>query len=127
MDGLGPSYCVLRTARKAVLLCTEDGLGRPSYGTLYAALFQAHVQGKAADFVGEHVKAGWRAGFESVLAFDHRFVNLRTAFDVIALDRQQLLQDVSGTVSFQRPYFHLTEALATEASLATERLLVISE
>ena len=71
----------------------------------------------------EHVEAGRRAGFERVLALDHRFVNLGAAFDVVALDGQQLLQDVGGAVGFQRPHFHLAEPLAAEAGLAAQRLL----
>ena len=44
-------------------------------------------------------------------------VNLGTPFNIITLDRQQFLQDVGGTISLQRPNFHLTEALAAEAVL----------
>ena len=85
--------------------------------------FQLHVQTQAADFVGQHVEAGRRAGFERVLALDHRLVNLRAAFHVVALDGQQLLQDVGGAVGLQRPDFHFAEPLAAEAGLAAQRLL----
>src|SRR3954463_6340893 len=90
---------------------------------LNAALLQLHVESQAADFVGEHLEAGGGAGFERVFAFDHRFVNLRAPLDVVALDGQQLLQDVSGAIGFQRPDFHLPKALAAKAGLAAERLL----
>ncbi len=42
---------------------------------------------------------------------------------VVGLDGQHFLQDVGGAVGFQRPHFHLTEALATELGLAAQRLL----
>ncbi|MDT4865491.1 hypothetical protein FQZ97_1002930 [compost metagenome] len=43
--------------------------------------------------------------------------------DVIRLDREEFLERVSGAVSFERPHFHFTEALAAELSLTTQRLL----
>ena len=44
-------------------------------------------------------------------------------FDVVGLDRQHLLQRVRRAVRFQRPHFHLAEALAAELRLAAQRLL----
>ena len=55
--------------------------------------------------------------------FDDGFVGLDTALDVVRLHGQDLLQGVSGTVSFQCPDFHLAEALAAELGLAAQRLL----
>ncbi len=60
---------------------------------------------------------------QRVLALDHRFVDLGAAFDVVALDGQQFLQDVGGTVGLQRPHFHFAEPLAAEPGLAAQRLL----
>ncbi len=60
---------------------------------------------------------------QRVLALDHRLVNLRTPFDVVALHGEQLLQDISGTVSLECPHFHFPEALATKTRLAAQRLL----
>jgi len=54
---------------------------------------------------------------------DDGLVNLGAAIHVIGLRRQQLLQDVSRAVSFQRPNFHLTKALTAELRLAAQRLL----
>ena len=105
----------------------ELGMSIPRIGSLDLAailsdafLLQLHVQSQAADFVGEHVEAGGRAGFQRVLALDHRFVNLGPALHVIRFDRQQLLQDVGGAVGFQRPHFHLAETLTAEAGLAAQ-------
>src|SRR5581483_7447732 len=58
-----------------------------------------------------------------VLALDDGLVDLHTAGDVIGLDGQELLQGVGGAVRLHRPDLHLTEALATELGLTTERLL----
>ena len=57
------------------------------------------------------------------LALDDGLVGLDTAHDVVGLDGQDLLQGVSSAVSFQRPDFHLAEALAAELGLAAQRLL----
>src|SRR5687767_1391311 len=91
--------------------------------TSNAAFLQLHIQTETADLVGEHVEAGGRAGLERVFPLDHRLVNLRTAFDVVALDREQLLKHVGGAVGLQRPDFHFAEPLAAEPGLAAQGLL----
>ena len=60
---------------------------------------------------------------ERVRTLDHRVVDLRTAFHVVALDGEEFLQHECCAVRFERPHFHLTEALAAGAGLAAERLL----
>src|SRR6056297_846123 len=90
---------------------------------LKRSFFELHVQGEPADLVGQHVKRGGGPGLQRVFSLDHRFVDLRATFDVVGLDRQQFLQDVSGPVGFERPDFHFAEALAAEAGLSAERLL----
>ena len=42
---------------------------------------------------------------------------------VVGLDRQHFLQGVRRAVGFERPDFHLAEALAAELRLAAQRLL----
>src|SRR5262249_22492351 len=59
-----------------------------------AFLLKLHVQAQPANLVGQHVKAGGRAGFERVLALDHRFVDLGAPLHVVGLDGEQLLEDV---------------------------------
>src|SRR5262245_48414227 len=66
-------------------------------------LFELHVQPQTPDLVGEYVEAGGRAGFQRVLALDHRLVDLGPAFHVVRLYRQKLLQDVGRPVRLQRP------------------------
>src|SRR5207244_3214675 len=63
------------------------------------------------------------AGLERVVALDDRLVGLDAADDVVRLHGQDLLQDVRGAVSLERPYLHLAEALAAELRLAAQRLL----
>src|SRR5678816_983910 len=48
---------------------------------------------------------------------------IRDSEDVVRFDGEQLLEDVRGPVGLERPDLHLTEALAAELGLATERLL----
>jgi hypothetical protein len=50
-------------------------------------------------------------------------VDLGAALDIVALDRQQLLQHVGRAVGFQAPDLHLAEALTTRPRLAAQRLL----
>src|SRR5712692_7604653 len=52
------------------------------------------------------------AGLERVVALDDRLVCLDAADDVVRLDGQDLLHDMRGTVSLERPHLHFTEALA---------------
>src|SRR5881296_892034 len=63
------------------------------------------------------------AGLERVVALDNRLVGLDAADDVVRLHGQDLLQDVRGAVSLERPHLHLAEALAAELRLAAQRLL----
>src|SRR5205814_184441 len=52
-----------------------------------------------------------------------RLVHLDPAEYVVGLDGQQLLQRVGGAVGLHGPTLHLTEPLATELRLTTQRLL----
>src|ERR1700694_1937592 len=63
------------------------------------------------------------AGFERVVALDDRLVGLDATHDVVRFDCQDLLQDVRGAVSLERPHLHLAKALAAELRLAAQRLL----
>src|SRR5216683_2404922 len=71
----------------------------------------------------QHAERFRDAGFERVVALDDRLIGLDAADDVVRLDRQDLLQDVRGAVSLERPHLHLAEALAAELRLAAQRLL----
>ncbi|CSC53631.1 Uncharacterised protein [Vibrio cholerae] len=50
-------------------------------------------------------------------------IHLSTAVHVVRFNGQHLLQGIRSTVCFQCPHFHLTEALTTELSFTTQRLL----
>src|SRR5688500_12293979 len=86
-------------------------------------LLELDVQPQPADLVAEHVEADRCAGFQRVRAFDHRFVDLRAALDVVALHRQEFLKDVRRAVRLEAPHFHFAEPLAARAGLAAEGLL----
>src|SRR5215510_8043396 len=84
---------------------------------------QLNVQTERLQLAHQHVERFGQARLEVRLAFDDGFVNLRASGHVVRFRRQQLLQNVSGAISFQRPDLHLAEALAAELRLAAERLL----
>src|SRR6266478_303548 len=86
-------------------------------------LHQLDVQAERLQLADEHVERFRHARLNARFALDDGLVNLRAAIDIVRLCREQLLQDVRCAVSFQRPDFHFTEALAAELRLAAERLL----
>ena len=71
----------------------------------------------------QYVERLGNAGYGHGLAFDDCLVSLAAAIDVVTLDGEDLLKDVGGAECFERPYFHLTETLATELCLTAQRLL----
>src|SRR4051794_11228935 len=81
------------------------------------------VQAQRLHFLDEHLERLRDSGLRDVLALDDRLVDLDPTEDVVGLDRQQLLQRVGGAVGLECPDLHLTEALATELRLTTQRLL----
>src|SRR5690606_7375205 len=82
-----------------------------------------NVQAQRLHFLDEHLERFRNTWLWNVLALDDSFVDLHAAVDIIRLDGQDFLQRVSGTVCFQCPNFHFTEALATELGLTTQWLL----
>src|SRR5580700_623008 len=87
------------------------------------ALHQFHVQAQRLQLAHQHVERFGHAGLDSRLALDDGLVNLGAAIYVVGLRRQQFLQDVRRSVSFQRPHFHFSESLSAELRLAAQRLL----
>src|SRR5689334_21973050 len=85
--------------------------------------FELDFETQTLELLDEHVERLGRAGLRRILALDDRFVDPRTARDVVALDREQLLERVGRAVGFERPHFHLAESLTAELRLATQRLL----
>src|SRR5829696_1434365 len=82
-----------------------------------------HVEAERLELLEEHLERLRDAGLGDVLALDDGLVDLDPAEDVVGLDGEQLLQRVRGAVGLHRPALHLTEALATELRLTTQRLL----
>src|SRR5256885_8943626 len=78
---------------------------------------------KPFQLLDQHAERLRDAGLERVVALDDRLVRLDASDDVVRLDGQDLLQDVSGAVSLERPHLHLAKPLAAELRLAAQRLL----
>src|SRR5688572_20620654 len=81
------------------------------------------VEAQRLELLEQHLERLRDARLGDVLALDDRLVDLDAAQDVVGLDGEQLLQRVRGAVGLHRPALHLTEALATELRLTTQRLL----
>src|SRR5689334_14139518 len=81
------------------------------------------VEAEALHLLDEHLEGLGDAGLGDVVALDDRLVDLHAALDVVRLDGEQLLQRVGRAVRLECPHLHLTEALATELRLTTQRLL----
>src|SRR5690606_17455701 len=74
-------------------------------------LLKFHVDTERADFFNQYVKGFRHSGFHTVVAIDDVFVHLGTTGHIIRFNGKHFLQGVRGTVSFQRPHFHLSETL----------------
>src|SRR6266700_4686115 len=82
-----------------------------------------HPEREALQLLDQHAERLRDTGLERVVALDDRLVGLDAAHDVVGLHGQDLLQDVRGAVSLERPNLHLSEPLASELGLAAQRLL----
>ena len=81
------------------------------------------IQTEALELFHHDVERFREPRFEQIIAFDDRFVHARAPDHVVGLHREHLLQRVRGALSFQRPDFHFTEALAAKLRLSAQRLL----
>ena len=81
------------------------------------------VEAERLHLLDEHLEALGDAGLGDVLALDDGLVDLHAAEHVVGLDGEDLLERVRRAVGLERPHLHLTEALATELRLPTQRLL----
>src|SRR5215204_6536637 len=81
------------------------------------------VEAERLQLLEEHLERLRDARLGDVLALDDRLIDLDAAQDVVGLDGEQLLQRVGRAVGLHRPALHLTEALAAELRLTTQRLL----
>src|SRR5258708_14794929 len=96
-------------------------------GDLFTAAFDAldqlHVEAERLQFANQDVERLRHAGFNGGFAFHDGLIDLGAAKHVVGLRGEQLLQDVSRAIRFQRPDFHFAEALSTELRFTAQRLL----
>src|SRR5258708_1769283 len=96
-------------------------------GDLFTAAFDAldqlHVETERLQFANQDVERLRHAGFNGGFAFHDGLIDLGAAKHVVGLRGEQLLQDVSRAIRFQRPDFHFAEALSTELRFTAQRLL----
>src|SRR5215216_1156643 len=78
---------------------------------------------KRLQFFDKDAEGRRDARFFDRFAFDDRFIGIDATLDIIRFDSEHFLKGVRGAISLERPHFHLTEALTTELSLTTKRLL----
>src|SRR4051812_20362225 len=86
-------------------------------------LDQLHIETQRLQLPDEDVERLGQPRLGRDLSLDDRLVDRRAAFDVVGLDREELLEGVGGAVRLESPHFHLSETLAAELRLAAERLL----
>src|ERR1051325_9246946 len=88
-----------------------------------SSLFYFEIQAKAHQLADQHVEGFRNVRLRKIVSLDDAFVQLGSPVDVVALDRQDFLEDVGRAVRFKRPDLHLSEPLAAELGLSAERLL----
>src|ERR1035437_3857973 len=86
-------------------------------------LHQLDVETQRLQLANQYVERFRYARLDGSLALDDGLVNLGAAINIVRLRGQQFLQNVSGTIGFQRPDFHFAETLSAELRLAAQRLL----
>src|SRR5664279_2311554 len=86
-------------------------------------LHQLDVETQRLQLANQYVERFRHARLDGGLALDDGLVNLGAAINIVALGRQQLLQNVSRAVGLERPDFHFAETLSAELRLASQRLL----
>src|SRR5690349_4494482 len=72
-------------------------------------LDQLHIQAQRLQFANQHVERLRNAGLDRGFTLDDGLVNLGATIHVVGLRREQLLQDVGGAISLERPHFHFSE------------------
>ena len=82
-----------------------------------------YVQTERLHFLDEYLEGFRQTRLRYVLSLDDCLIGVDTAYGIVGLDSQDLLQGVSCTVCFQCPNFHFAETLTAELSLTAQRLL----
>ncbi|CAB4996766.1 unannotated protein [freshwater metagenome] len=81
------------------------------------------VEAQRLHFLHEYLEGLGNARLRNVVTLDDRFVDLDATKHVVGLNGEKFLQAVRSAVGLECPHFHFAEALATELSLTTKRLL----
>src|SRR4029453_10164725 len=97
--------------------CSEDGFPRAP-GSSFTPAEKLHIKAKALQLTDEHVEGLGKTRLHRGLALHESLVDFGSTIHVVRFRREKLLEDVGGPVGFQRPYFHLAEALAAELRLS---------
>ena len=71
----------------------------------------------------KHVEGLGDAGGRHGVALDDGLVCARASGNVVGLDGEDLLQDIGCSECLEGPYLHLSETLASELCLTSQRLL----
>jgi hypothetical protein len=82
-----------------------------------------NTEAQTTKLMEQNVERLRNAGSRHRVALDDGLIGLGASHGIIGLDGEDFLQHVAGSEGLQCPYLHLTEALATELCLTTERLL----
>ena len=88
---------------------------------LFVEKIDMHVQG--LELPEEYIEGFRHVRPLDLLLLDDGFIALGPSCDVVGFDGDHLLQDVGGSVSFERPNFHLSEPLSSVLRFSSERLL----
>src|SRR5581483_12046264 len=92
---------IIRCARRPERLETEASIRRCSQQVL-GALDQLDVEAEALELANEHIERFGHARLDRRFTLHDRFVKFRAADHVVRLRREELLQAVRGTISFER-------------------------
>jgi DNA-directed RNA polymerase subunit beta len=81
------------------------------------------IQRQALQFFDQYLEGLRHARFRNVVAFHNRLKGFNPSYSIIRFDSQNFLQSISGTISLQRPNFHLSETLTAKLGFTSQRLL----
>src|SRR5919106_5135133 len=90
---------------------------------LFVLVEDLDAQAEGLELLDQHLERFRHARWLDLLALDDGLVGLYATDDVVALDGEQLLEDVRRAVGLERPHLPLAEALPAELRLAAQWLL----
>ena len=86
-------------------------------------LVEGDAETETAELVKEDIERFGDAGGGHGIAFDNGFVSFGTTGDIVGLDGEDFLKDVTGTEGLDGPNLHFSETLSTKLRFTTKRLL----